>query len=156
VTFLQALGLRFEALLEACAAPQAVARVDQLRADMLAWRTGAETVFATLAVAAVDPAELRAGLDVTLARIEQRIETAVNTAGEAAVSAFRSILVRAPASLVAVPCAAWSAEEGEPGKQERATASRKRIGLATREHSSCSLIGSAPDCTGRVCASAPH
>jgi hypothetical protein len=58
----------------------------QLRADMLTWRPAVQTVFAKLA-AAPEAADLRARLDAMLARIEQRIEAAVNTAEEAAVSA---------------------------------------------------------------------
>jgi hypothetical protein len=89
VTSTQALSLRIEALLAARAAPQAEARVHQLRDDMRTWRAGVLKVIDKLADApeAADPAELRAQLNTILARIEQRIETVVNTAGEAAISA---------------------------------------------------------------------
>lgn len=89
VTSLQGLSLRIEALLVARAAPQAEARVDQLRDDMRTWIAEVQKVFAQLAATpeAIDPVDLRAQLDFMLARIEQRIETAVNTADEAAVSA---------------------------------------------------------------------
>ncbi len=88
VTSLRALSLRMEALLVARAAPQAEARVQQLRADMRTWRAGVMMVLAKLADApeSADPADLRARLDTMLARIEQRIETAVNSADAVAVS----------------------------------------------------------------------
>ena len=89
LTVLQALSLRIEALLEARALPQAAARVDQLRAEMHTWLTDVLRVFARLAAApeSADPAVLRARLDEILTRIGERIETTVNTAGEAGVSA---------------------------------------------------------------------
>ena len=81
VNRLWGLSYRMQALLEARAAHQSTALVQELRPDIRAWRTGVESILRSLSVEPESAAyeDLRSRLRATLTRLEVRIEETLDS-----------------------------------------------------------------------------
>jgi ElaB/YqjD/DUF883 family membrane-anchored ribosome-binding protein len=92
VNRLWGLSYRMQALLEARAAHQSTALVQELRPDIRAWRTGVESILRSLAVepASAEYEDLQSRLRATLTRLETRIEEALDRTNGQSLSAEES------------------------------------------------------------------
>jgi hypothetical protein len=88
VTSLQALSYRMQTLMQAQPADEPDAVMGELLADVRAWRIGVQQVFARLSASLdeADAADLRGRVDALLARLETRVQNAVDSASESRVS----------------------------------------------------------------------